>query len=72
MPRSNCTSRENKRFPDFVAFPLQVGTRPVEFHVDEVFNIFTNNPARLDGGNDASHFWPEITRVVGTSLFTGV
>jgi len=64
------TSRKTKR-PRFVTFGFQVSETAVKSQVDEVRNVFSNDPTGPCFGNKAAHFRPEVTRVRLSPLPTG-
>jgi hypothetical protein len=63
----------NIKRPDFVAFSFQVSAHSLEDHavldVNKASDIFSNNPPWGKLSDNAKHLWPEVTVIVGSSLF---
>src|SRR5689334_20200144 len=58
---SEGTSRNFKRWPDFVVQGFQVSHHRVEFGAVEASNVLTNDPSRPEFGNNSAHLRPEPT-----------
>jgi hypothetical protein len=43
----------------------------VERHIDDVSNVFSNNPSGPELVDDSKHFWPEITVIILASALPG-
>lgn len=64
-------SRNNNR-PPGVAVGLHVREHLVEPQGDVTNNVFSNDPSGSDFANNSAHFRPEVTRVLRSSLLSGV
>ena len=70
---ADACSWNNKRL-DFEAFTFQVRAHCFEDHavldVNKSSHIFCNNEGGFDFFNDSKHFWPEISVVTSSFLFS--
>jgi hypothetical protein len=65
------TSRNFKRWPNFVPAAFQIKNRLVEFQTVDSRHIFTEHPAGPEVRNSAEHFRPEVTVICRASLLPG-
>jgi hypothetical protein len=61
----------NNKWLHGVAFTFQVNLRAGECQINEVSNVFTNDPRGLCLLYDSKHFWPEIAVVLRSFFSSG-